>query len=63
MEVPFLRIPMQGGTDFISSYWIVFWSRFSGRFRFKRNDGGGRRRRSHGKRKEGGQLLMAVRER
>jgi hypothetical protein len=54
---------MQGCTDFISGNRIVFWNRFSGRFRFKRNDGGSRRRRSHGKKKEGVQLLMAARER
>jgi hypothetical protein len=54
---------MQEGTDFISGNRTVFWSRFSGRFRFKRNDRGGRRRRSHGKKKEGVQLLMVARER
>jgi hypothetical protein len=63
MEVPFLCIPMQGGTDFVSSNRVVFWSRLSGRFGFKRNNGGGRRRRSHGRGKKGAQLLMAKRER
>jgi hypothetical protein len=54
MEIPFFCIPMQGGTDFVSSYRIIFWSWLSGGFGFKRDDGGGRRRRrSHNKRKEG----------
>jgi hypothetical protein len=63
MEVPFLCIPMQRGTDFISGYRIIFWSGLSGRFGFKRNDGGGRGRRSHGKRRKGVQMSIVVRGR
>jgi hypothetical protein len=48
---PILLHPNAGGTDFVSSYRIIFWSWLLGGFRFKGDDGGGRRRRSHDKRK------------
>jgi hypothetical protein len=53
MEIPFFYIPVWASTDFISSYRIIFWSWLSGGFRFKRDDGGSRRRRGHNKREEG----------
>jgi hypothetical protein len=52
MEVPFFHILVWGSTDFVSSCRIIFWSWLSGGFRFKRDDGGSRRRRGHNKREE-----------
>jgi hypothetical protein len=52
---------MQWGTDLVSGNRVIFWSWFSGGFRFIRNNGGNRRRRGHSKRREKAQSTMAVR--
>jgi hypothetical protein len=42
---------MQGGTNLVCGNRVIFWSWFSGGFRFIRNDRGSRRRRGHHKKR------------